>query len=96
MAPDLGEYRKIRGYPVGTQYSFNFSGTPTTENLESQLELGSNFISTVDGEVNAIAFYKPSIDMSTSHQVNLWLQSTGENLATATSSSESGFGLGNG
>lgn len=88
MLPQLGAYRKIRGYPVGTQYSFNFSGTPTTANLESQLEVGSNFISAVDGEVTAIEFYKPSIDTNTSHQVNLWLQSTGENLATATSSSE--------
>jgi hypothetical protein len=92
MMPHLGEHRKIHGYPAGTQYSFNFSGAPTTDDLASQYELGSNFISTVDGEVTAIEFYKPSIDMNTSHQVNLWLQSTGENLATATSSSEPASG----
>jgi Domain of unknown function (DUF4082) len=40
----------------------------------------------------SIQFFKPATDPYTSHTVNLWLQSTGENLATATSSSERASG----
>ncbi len=78
----------IQGYPVNAKYSFNFSGNKNTNNLLSQFELVNNLISAMDGEVMAIKFYKPATDPYTSHKVNLWLQSTGENLATATSSSE--------
>jgi Domain of unknown function (DUF4082) len=39
-----------------------------------------------------IQFFKPATDPYTSHTVNLSLQSTGENLATATSSSERASG----
>jgi hypothetical protein len=92
MLPQLGHRRYIQGYRPNTNHSFNFSGTPSTDNLGSQYELGNNFICAVDGQVTAIKFYKPSIDTNTSHTVNLWLQSTGANLATKTSSSEPASG----
>jgi Domain of unknown function (DUF4082)/Concanavalin A-like lectin/glucanases superfamily len=92
MLPQLGNGHYIKGYPADKRYSFNFSGTPTTDNLGSKYELGNNFSSAIDGEVTAIKFYKPSIDTNTSHTVNLWLQSSGANLATATSSSEPASG----
>jgi hypothetical protein len=92
MLPNLGDGHYIKEYPLNKKYSFNFSGTPSTDNLGSQVELGNNFISAVDGEVIAIKFYKPAIDTNLSHQVNLWLQSTGGNLATAISNSEPASG----
>jgi Domain of unknown function (DUF4082)/Concanavalin A-like lectin/glucanases superfamily len=92
MLPQLADGGLIQGYRTNTKFSFNFSGSKNTDDLLSQFELGNNFISAVNGEVTAIKFYKPATDPYTSHIVNLWLQSTGANLATATSSSEPASG----
>jgi len=92
MLPQLADSRLIQRYPKNTAYSFNFSGSKSTDDLLTQFELGNNFISAVNGEVTAIKFFKPATDPYPSHTVNLWLQSTGENLATATSSSERASG----
>ncbi|MBV8481665.1 MAG: DUF4082 domain-containing protein [Verrucomicrobia bacterium] len=86
--PQFADSGLIQDYPTNKDYSFNFSGSKTTDDLQVQFELGNNFTSAVNGEVTAIKFYKPATDPYTSHKVNLWLQSTGVNLATATSSSE--------
>lgn len=88
MVPQVSVTDHVQGYPSNTKHSFHFTGTPSTDNLGSQFEIGNNFVCAVNGEITAIKFYKPSIDTNTVHTVNLWLQSTGANLATATSTSE--------
>jgi Domain of unknown function (DUF4082)/Concanavalin A-like lectin/glucanases superfamily len=90
--PRLADGGLIQGFPKNTAYSFDFSGSKATDDLGVQYELGNNFTSAVDGEVTAIKFFKPATDPFTSHTVNLWSQSTGENLATATSESERASG----
>jgi hypothetical protein len=66
------------------------SPTPTNFAEAMQLELGMRFKSSVAGKVNGIRFWKGSGETGT-HSVTLW-SSTGQQLATGTTSNETAGG----
>jgi hypothetical protein len=95
----------LTGYAVDPVFSTSASGTNpispfqnvTTLDANWQLssayggyQLGSNFVSDVNGYITGIRFYKAPGDVN-SHVVTLW-GGSGTNLATATSSNETASG----
>ncbi|GAA3448878.1 DUF4082 domain-containing protein [Dactylosporangium matsuzakiense] len=76
-----------------TTYSF-FAAADTSTAVPdpdtASVELGLRFTSTVAGAIDAVRFFKAPGD-SGSHRVNVW-SSTGTNLATAVSTSETASG----